>query len=223
MIKAVIIDLDDTFCLTEAACYEMENEVLSRMGRTAMSRQAHQANWGRPLFDAIIERSPGVDVAAFRKAYIPVIAEFTASGKLDNAPEANYQALEALQSIGKELFVLTSRTHEELEHLMAPHHRLAQYITATAFYYKDNMEFHKPDPRAFEVIERNHGFLPAECVYIGDSVSDAVAAKGAGLHFVASLESGLRLPGDFADYPVDAFINSFPSIVEVVHAIDEAA
>jgi phosphoglycolate phosphatase len=32
MIKAVIIDVDDTLCLTESICFELENDVLKQMG-----------------------------------------------------------------------------------------------------------------------------------------------------------------------------------------------
>lgn len=42
MIKAVIIDIDDTLCLTEAACYELENQVLLSMGRIPMTRDIHK-------------------------------------------------------------------------------------------------------------------------------------------------------------------------------------
>lgn len=68
MIEAVVIDLDDTLCLTEAACFEMENEVLERMGRLPMPREVHLETWGRPLFEAISDRAPGIDVEAFKTA-----------------------------------------------------------------------------------------------------------------------------------------------------------
>lgn len=41
MIQAVVIDVDDTLCLTEAACFDLENEVLKRMGREPMPRAIH--------------------------------------------------------------------------------------------------------------------------------------------------------------------------------------
>jgi phosphoglycolate phosphatase-like HAD superfamily hydrolase len=40
MIRAVIVDVDDTLCLTEEASFALENEVLSRMGRPPMPRAA---------------------------------------------------------------------------------------------------------------------------------------------------------------------------------------
>jgi phosphoglycolate phosphatase len=214
MIKAAILDLDDTLCLTEEACFYMENEVLSELGRPPMSREIHQSTWGRPLFEVIKERSPGVDVEAFRGVYVPTIKRYTDTGKLDAVPEANLKALEELAKLGMALLILTSREHSEIEHILHPTHILARHIET--FYYKDNMQYHKPDPRAFQHIEREHGWEPEECVYVGDSTSDAAAAKGAGLHFIASLESGLRTKADFNNYTVDAFIYKFPEVVDVV-------
>lgn len=221
MIEAVVLDIDDTLCLTEAACFDMENTVLAKMRRSPMSREVHVRTWGKPLFEVIGERSPGINVDDFKEFYGPTIKEFTEAGKLDVIPQENYEALDRLIRMGKALFALTSRTHGELEHMLAPDHLLASRLTA--FYYRDNMQFHKPDPRAFNELLAEHGFDPSSSVYVGDSVSDAEAAKGAGLHFIASLESGLRTKEDFAQHPVDLFVARFPDIVEAVTRLDQAA
>lgn len=214
MIQAVIIDFDDTLCLTEAACFAMENATLAALGREAMPRDIHINTWGQPLFDAITIRSPGVDVVAFKETYQSVIAEYVGSGKLDSIPPENYEALDKLIVMGKTLFVLTSRTHSELEHMLEPDHLLASRIEA--FYYKDNTQFHKPDPRVFDELLAAHNLAPQDCVYVGDSVSDAIASKRAGLHFIASLESGLRQQSDFEGEQVDGFIDYFPEVVTAV-------
>lgn len=218
MIEALIIDVDDTLCLTEAACFEMENETLVAMGRNPMARDVHISTWGQSLFDAITVRSPGIDVEAFKVAYHPIIANYTKTGKLDTIPQANYDALDKLSAMGKMLLVLTSRTHGELKHMLEPDHLLAS--TIKAFYYKDNMQYHKPDPRAFNELLVDNGLAPDNCVYVGDSVSDAVASRQAGLKFVASLESGLRQRADFNGHDVDRFITHFPDIVEAVASLD---
>lgn len=219
MIEAVVIDIDDTLCLTEAVCFDMENAVLAKMGREPMPREVHISTWGQPLFEAIGERSPGVDVDEFKVFYGPTIKEYTESGRLDAIPQANYKALDRLIRMGKTLFALTSRTHGELEHMLEPDHLLATRLKA--FYYRDNMQFHKPDPRAFNELLSEQDIEPHNAVYVGDSISDAEAAKKAGLHFVASLESGLRTREDFAHHAVDLFIPRFPDIVEAVHKLDK--
>ncbi|HJQ08639.1 MAG TPA: HAD-IA family hydrolase [Candidatus Saccharimonadales bacterium] len=221
MVEAVIVDVDDTLCLTEAACFELENTALARMGHRPMPRSTHIATWGRPLFEAILDRSPGVDVEAFKAAYHPVIEEFISDGRLDSIPAENYDALDRLIVLGKTIMLLTSRTHTEIKHMLEPDHSLATRVKA--FYYRDTMQFHKPDPRAFDALLYDHDLQPGQCVYIGDSPSDAQAANGAGLRFIASLESGIREPEDFKDLRVDAFINRFSDIVEAIGTIEQAS
>ena len=219
-IKAVVIDVDDTLCLTEAACFELENEVLVNMGRPPMSRQVHLETWGKPLFDIISTRSPGIDVEEFKAAYHPVIAEYIKSERLDTIPEENYEALDTLIERGKSIMVLTSRTHGELKHMLEPDHLLSSRVKT--FYYRDTMEFHKPDPRAFDVLLNHTGLQRGQCVYIGDSLGDAMAATQAGLHFIASLESGLRQKEDFDSLGVDRFVYKFPDIVEAIESLEKA-
>lgn len=218
MIQAVVIDVDDTLCLTESICFELENEALKTMGRPPMTRGIHVATWGQPLFDAIQLRSPGISTDDFYNAYHPVLASFIANGRLDSIPEANYVALDALAAMGKALFILTSRTHSELKHLLKPDHLLASRIAG--FYHKDTTKYHKPDPRVFDELLRDHRLDPAVCAYVGDSVGDGLAAKGAGMHFIASLESGLRQESDFAEVDADGYIRAFPEIVETISMMD---
>ena len=215
-----MIDVDDTLCLTEAVSFVMENEALKRMGRPPMSREVHLRTWGQTMLDALAERSPGADPAEFQRLHEQVIAEFVADGRLDTISEANYRALDELLARGKKLMLLTSRAHHEFKHLLAPDHGLAGRITA--FYYRDNMAFHKPDPRAFDKLLQDNDLRPGECLYVGDSTGDAQAANQAGLHFIANLESGLRQRADFRGFQVDAFIGTFADVVPAVAALERS-
>ena len=209
-IIAVILDFDDTLCMSEAYCFNLENEVLRRMGRAAQDRELHKQTWGVDLEPAMELRSPGIDLREFWQLFPVVHKEFIETGHMDVIPMANMQILRELKEMGLQLMVLTSRTETESQHLMSSSHQLSSILNA--FYHKDSNAWSKPDPRVFAHIEREHGFMPEECVYVGDSIGDAAAAKGAGLFFIASLESGLRSENDFAAYNVDAFIASFTEL-----------
>lgn len=214
MIKAVVLDFDDTLCLTEAACFEIENEVLVSMGRSPMPRELHIKNWGTPLFEAIKERSPGIDVVAFEAAYHPIIQRYTEEKQFDDVPSENLAALDLLIENGYEIMILTSRTEREAMHLLEPDHILTSRITH--FYHKDRTKYHKPDPRVFDELLAENTLKPNEGIYVGDSIGDAVAAKTAGLHFIASLESGLRQRNDFPPHHVDIFIEKFSDLPQAV-------
>ncbi|MFI6294567.1 HAD family hydrolase [Nonomuraea sp. NPDC050790] len=221
MIRAVVIDVDDTLCLTEAACFDLENEVLALIGAAPMSRAAHLATWGQPLLEAMPLRSPGVDLAAFSAAYPAVLRAYVEDGRLDVVAGENLGALDALTAQGRALMLLTSRTETEVEHLLAPGHALTGRLAAV--YHAGNMRHAKPDSRAFDELLAATGLEPRQCVYVGDSPGDAQAANGAGLRFVACMQSGVRRREDFAAYDVDAFIDAFPEVVEVVSRLEAPA
>ncbi|MEV4756664.1 HAD hydrolase-like protein [Micromonospora sp. NPDC049559] len=218
MIRAVVIDVDDTLCLTEAVCFELENEVLARIGRPPMPRAVHLSTWGQPLLDAMPRRSPGVDLGDFATAYHVVLQEYVANGRLDVVASENLDALDRLALAGRSVMLLTSRTGAEVAHLLAPDHVLAGRLRA--IYHRDNTRFGKPDGRAFDELLSAARLSPGQCVYVGDSPTDAQAANAAGVRFIACMQSGVRRRGDFGAYRVDAFVDAFPDVVEAVTGLE---
>jgi FMN phosphatase YigB (HAD superfamily) len=95
-----------------------------------------------------------------------------------------------------------------------PDHLLTTRVKV--IYHTGNTKYHKPDPRVFDELFVSHQFEPSECIYIGDSLTDAQATKGAGMKFIATLESGLHQKSDFDEYNVDAFVDKFPDIVDKI-------
>jgi len=214
VIRAVIVDVDDTLCLTEAASFDLENDVLARMGRPAMTRTVHLKTWGEALLDAMPQRSPGLDLARFAALFPGVHQEYLADGRLDVIPPENLDALDELVAAGRTVLLLTSRAEAEVEHLLAPDHVLAGRVSAG--YHQGNTRFRKPDPRAFDELLAETGFHPGECVYVGDSPGDAVAAGGAGMSFIACLQSGVRRLDEFDPGYVTAAVDAFPGIVAAI-------
>lgn len=218
MIRAVLIDFDDTLCQTEAAGFALENEALRLMGRPLQSREVHRRTWGQPLLEVMAIRSPGVDIDEFMATIQKLVPEWVQAGKYDAVPEENLQALDALLMAGKEVYMVTSREAQVMHHMLADDHVLSERIHA--FYYRDVMQYHKPDPRCFDIVLRTHELIREECVYVGDTQGDAKAAKGAGFTFIANLESGLRNRKDFAGLGVDLFVNRFSDVPKAVARLE---
>jgi phosphoglycolate phosphatase len=214
VILAVIVDVDDTLCLTEAASFELENEVLALLGRPPMSRGVHLRTWGEPLLDAMPHRSPGLDLGRFAELFPVTHRRYLAGGRLDVIPPENLRALDQLVSDGRTVLLLTSRAEAEVRHLLEPDHVLAGRITGA--YHQDNTRFRKPDPRVFDELLAETGHRPQQCVYVGDSPGDAVAAGGAGIRFIACLQSGVRRLDEFDPRYVTAAVDTFPEILPVI-------
>jgi phosphoglycolate phosphatase-like HAD superfamily hydrolase len=217
VIRSVIVDVDDTLCLTEEASFHLENEVLAQMGRPPMPRAVHLSTWGEPLLEAMPHRSPGLDLTGFAALFPPAHQRYLAEGKLDVIPPENLAALDHLVRQGRTVMLLTSRAEPEVRHLLAPDHILAGRLTGA--YHQGNTRYRKPDPRVFDELLTESGLTPAECVYIGDSPGDALAAGGAGLHFIACLQSGVRRLDEFDPRYVTAAVDSFPEIPPVIAAL----
>ncbi|WP_436527296.1 HAD family hydrolase [Actinoplanes sp. HUAS TT8] len=214
MIRAVVVDVDDTLCLTEAASFALENDVLAAMGRPPMPRDVHLATWGETLLDAMPHRSPGVDLDRFAGLFPEWHQRYLADGRLDVIPPENLQALDELIRNGHTVLLLTSRTASEVGHLLDPGHVLAGRVTGA--YHQGNTRFRKPDPRVFDELLAETGLAPDQCVYVGDSPGDALAAGGAGIRFIACLQSGVRRLADFRPDYVSAAVDTFPEIVSAI-------
>jgi len=214
MFKLVIFDIDDTLCLTEEVAFRGENEVAVSMGFPPMSRETHQKNWGMPLKDAIVDRVPGINVDEFMNRIEKVIEDYVSRGILDSIIKENLGVLDKLKKSGKKLVIVTSRSFAETKHLLHQSHPLSK--TVEAFYHRGNLQYLKPDPRVFNQAFTKFGVGAKECVYVGDSINDAIAAKDAGMHFIAVLESGLRTKEDFAGQKVDFFAAKFTDIADYI-------
>lgn len=214
MIKLVITDFDDVLSLTEEACFKIENHIAKKLGFPPMTRKNHQKNWGKPVKEAILERIPGIDPEAFMNTLKEDLPKFVQEGKIDVVSDENINALKKLKNDGKRLAILTNRSFHEIKHLLDESHHLSKWIEK--IYHINNSRYLKPNPKVFDQILEDFNTKPHEAIYIGDSLGDAICAKGANIHFIALLESGLRTKEDFKSVHVDFFAQTFPEILSYI-------
>lgn len=216
MIQVVILDFDDTLCLSEESCFRFENKIAQELGHAPMSRTIHQITWGQNLQDAIKERVPGIDAEKFMNLFEKMVPQAILDGEFDNVPERNLDVLDKLKDAGKKLAIITSRSFGEVKYLMDTTHPLSKRIDM--FYHRDNSEHLKPDPRVFNKALYEFDAKPKECVYVGDTLKDGFAAKEAGLSFIAVLESGLVSEDNFrnVNIPVDFYAAKFTDILPFI-------
>ena len=218
-LDAVIIDFDDTLVMTELACFVLENEALRRMGRQPMSRETHVQTWGMQIADAILLRSPGINVNEYLHVANQVHQEMVDAGEIDVVSAENIATLTALLRHNLQLFILTSRTEDECRHLLDPLHNLSDKFVH--IYHAGNTSHIKPDPRVFDALLQEYSLTPDTCVYVGDSPSDGIADNKAGMKFIACFESGLRTPDDFKDISVGASIDRFTELTTAIQLVDQ--
>jgi HAD superfamily hydrolase (TIGR01662 family) len=210
MIKLILVDFDDTLCLSEAACFRVENEIAGKLGFAPMTRKVHQSNWGKPLKDAIVERIPGINADAFMALFAEVSRKYILEGTFDHVSEENLNVLRALRQKGYKVVVLTSRQHEEVEYLISDTSPLMPILDG--FFYLERNKYKKPDPRVFLLPENTFNVPFSEMVYVGDAFMDVQWCRAAGVHFIASVESGLRTVEDFKKLGALWFISTFSQL-----------
>lgn len=201
MIKLVLFDFDDTLCLSEESCFNFENEVAVSMGLKPMDRAIHRITWGQSLREAIKERIPGINAGEFMRRFDKMLPQAIKDGRMDAISEKNLAVLDQLKAAGKKLAVVTSRSYIEVKPMISLDHPLGTRIDA--FYHRDNSEHLKPDPRVFTKPLYELDVTAQETVYVGDTLKDGFAAKGADLNFIAVLESGLVNKQEFANVNID--------------------
>ncbi len=215
MIKLVIVDFDGTLCLTEKIYFSIKNQIAGEMGFPPMTREEHKKSFDKTsLREAILERFPGIDFDAFIERMRKEVPRLAACNEIDAITPENLATLDRVMALGKKLALLTGRQLSEIEHLVAAEHPLNTRMEK--FYHRDNLEHMKPDPKVFNQPLKDFNVRPEEAVYVGDILHDAAAAKGAGLHFIAVLEEGIKTKKDFVAFPVDFFADKFSDIVKYI-------
>jgi phosphoglycolate phosphatase-like HAD superfamily hydrolase len=216
MIKLVLLDFDDTLCLSEESCFHFENEVANAMGFDAMTREIHKATWGQHLQESIVERIPGIDPIKFMKQFEKRVPQAIATGKFDFVPPHNLAILEEIKKEGKKIAIVSSLSLVEMYSIMDASHPLSTLVDT--FYHRDNLAHMKPDPRVFNKALYEFDVMPIECVYVGDTLKDGFATKNAGMDFIATLESGLvpRYAFKNANIEVDFFAEKFTDILPYI-------
>ena len=212
----MLLDFDDTLCLSEEFCFHFENEVAGTMGFKPMNRKIHKTTWGQHLEESIQDRIPGIDAKEFMKRFEKLAPQAITEGRLDFVPKRNLEVLKKIKEDGKKIVIITSRSFIEVKAIMDPSHPLSGKIDK--FYHRDNVEHMKPDPRVFNKALYEFDVMPIECVYVGDTLKDGFAANNAGLDFIAMLESGLVPKNLFlnVNIQVDYFAEKFTDILPYI-------
>ena len=186
---AVLFDLDGTLIDTTELILASCRHTFDRHLRGGCPpRDALIATFGRSLPESLIETAiaeGAPDPHAFA-------AEMLATYRAHN--DAHHDALirpfdgvepmlQALRASGVRLGVVTSKRERSARRGMA-RYGLADFFEVGIFH--DDTPTHKPDPAPLVEAARRLDVVPAETIYVGDSVHDIAAGRAAGMRTIAA-------------------------------------
>ncbi len=179
----ILFDIDDVLLKTSRVKWAQHKFVAKKYYNIELTDETLAKHWGKPfhkMIELLYEQADTPQNMAnnfvrheleFRKQLFP-----DTLGVLDK-----------LHKAGATMGLITSMRWEiakiEIKLLKLP----LQYFTVVQG--SDDSEFHKPDPRVFDpalqTLAQKGFHNKAKMVYIGDALSDFVAARDAGLQFIA--------------------------------------
>ncbi|HEY3776894.1 MAG TPA: HAD-IA family hydrolase [Rhizomicrobium sp.] len=180
---ALVFDLDGTLVDTAPDILAALNTVLVREGHTPVSRAdlGHLVGHGVPAmlaaaFSRTGGRLPDAHVASLVEAFV---AHYRAHLADESRPFPGVVAtLEALARDGARLGVLTNKPQELADPLLAALD-LTRFFTAV--HGAGRFSYVKPDARVFHHVIDDLGGAGAGAIMIGDSTTDVLTARAAGV------------------------------------------
>jgi phosphoglycolate phosphatase len=180
-VRAIVFDYDDTLVQTKRTKYQAIQALGERYYHIALTPAMIDAHWGSPHteFYAQLFKSVETDLTTLLERRQLLSDEFP-----NLAYEDAREVLEYL--IGRYPIGLVTASGRE----MLDSELLYLELPVQQFLFVQTSEdtlYHKPDPRVFDLTKaRLHalGISPAETLYVGDSLKDLQAARGAQFQFV---------------------------------------
>lgn len=219
--RAVLLDFDYTLVDSSRGAAECINYALREMGLAAVSHEQACRTIGLSLADTLARLAGEAQRARaaefthlFRLRADQVMADLTVL--LPGVPAA----LAPLHRGGLRLGIVSTKYRYRIEGLLA-REGLADLFSAIVG--GEDVSQPKPEPEGLLLAAARLGVRAEECLYAGDTVTDAEAARRAGMAFVAVL-SGMTGRDEFAGYLVRAFLPDLaglPAFLGLYHAMDQ--
>ena len=206
MIKAVIFDVDGVLVDSLNANHKFFTDLMNKFGHRFMKREEFLSFFHLPMKDIIRHSTKSTNEEEIEKIW--------KSGKDREVPypnellntQNNLEEVIKLLSKDYTLGIVTSRAADSVFN-MPQLSDLGKYFKVVIGY--TDTKNHKPHPEPLILATTKLNMAPEECVYIGDSETDIIAAKAAGMKSILYSKEKL--------YGADDNFEDFDKLAEVVN------
>jgi len=205
MIRAVLFDIDGVLIDSIQANFKFFCDLMEKFGYDFMTEEEYISFFHLPMKDLIRHVTQSNNENEIEKIWLSGKArEVPYPNELLSTPENLEQTLEIL-SKNYTLGIVTSRSRVGI-YSVPQLEEIKEYFK-TDVAYEDTKD-HKPHPAPLLFASKKLGVSPSECVYIGDSKTDIIAAKAAGMKSI--LYSKVAYPD------ADASTSSFAQLPKLI-------
>ena len=214
-VRAVLFDLDGTFADTAPDLARALNRVRAERGLAPLppeTARPHTSSGARGLLKAGFDITPeDDDYRELRKRFLDFYEEDLCVDTriFDGVPEV-IAKLEARKIPWGIVTNKGKRFTEPLLRLLAVDHLAACAVSG------DSTPHTKPHPAPLLLAAELISLPPADCLYVGDDLRDAQAARAAGMRFVAAGWGYLGEGGDPNAWSADAVLSRPHEILELL-------
>ena len=210
-VQTIIFDFDYTLVDSARGTIDGVNFAFENMGLPIASDDAVRRTIGLSL--------PDILPALAGNAYTKRVDEFTHLF-LQRADETMValaefyaevpQTVKALRELGIQLAIVSQKTRRYIQPILEKENLLEPFEVIVG----GGDAAYKPDPEGLRLAVAQMGSVPANCLYVGDSVTDAETARRADIAFVAVL-SGVTPRAAFEDYDVYTILEDVSGLLDL--------
>jgi len=211
--QTVIFDFDYTLADSSRGVIECINFALDGLSLPTVSAEMACQTIGLSLSDTFLKLAGQQHIAKcdeFARLFIKradeVVADLTVL--FDSVP----RTVELLKRHGVTLGIVSTKFRYRIETILRRENLLYPFEVIVG---GEDVSEHKPDPEGLLTATERLGSVPSNCLYVGDSVTDAETAKRAAVPFVAVL-SGVTPKDAFRNYDVYGMLESLSEIPSLI-------
>lgn len=211
-VQAIIFDFDYTLADSSRGVIACFNFAFDRLGLPIADDATIRQTIGLTLPDALVMLG-GKEYTRYTDAFTQLFMERADEIMADNTQlfEVVPETVETLRDLGIQLGIFSLKYRYRIETVLK---REALLDAFEVIIGAEDVSEYKPNPKGLLVAMERLGCVRENCLYVGDSLTDAKTAQRADTDFIAVL-SGVTPRATFEDHDVYAILGDVSGLLDL--------